>query len=119
MRITKSRLKEIILEELDEGSREDMMMPTVSQSDLKIADLEERVEQLEQIVGDIKMSSMSMSEGVLTENPIMAALGQMLKDPKVLAAIAEAVGPMLMKGLGNSSATGGGTTSALGAAAEE
>ena len=116
MRITKSRLKEIILEELDEGSREDMMMPAMSQSDLKIAELEERVERLEGMVGG------GLEEGVLTENPIMAALGQMLKDPKVLAAIAQAIGPMLMKGLGKggaSAAAPAGGASALGAAVEE
>jgi len=33
MKITKQRLREIIREELREGSREDMMMPAISQAD--------------------------------------------------------------------------------------
>ncbi len=56
MKISKEQLRKIITEELegvrsvDEGSREDMMMPSLSQADLKIAELEERLDALEQAV---------------------------------------------------------------------
>ena len=50
MKITKRDLKKIIKEELEEGSREQMMMPAVSQSDLKLLELEDRVARLEKMV---------------------------------------------------------------------
>ena len=118
MRIAKSRLKEIILEEIgsvDEGSREDSAHYAINpEGNLgRIVDLEKRLNKLEAQIAGI---GEPLEEGILTENPIMVALGQMLKDPKVLAAIAQTVGPMLMKGLGGS-AGGGGTAAALGAGA--
>lgn len=59
MKISKEQLRKIITEELegvrsvDEGSREDMMMPSLSQADLKIAELEERLDALEQAVATL------------------------------------------------------------------
>jgi hypothetical protein len=59
MKISKEQLRKIIAEELegvrnvDEGSREDMMMPSLSQADLKIAELEERLDALEQAVATL------------------------------------------------------------------
>tara|TARA_Y100000310_G_scaffold113771_1_gene112220 strand:- start:1118 stop:1522 length:405 start_codon:yes stop_codon:yes gene_type:complete len=109
MRIAKSRLKEIILEELgsvEEGYREDRTHYAFNtEGNLgRILDLEKRLESLEAQIAEI---GEPLEEGILTENPIVAALGQMLKDPKVLAAIAQIVIPMLMKGKGGG---GGGTT---------
>jgi hypothetical protein len=124
MRIAKSRLKEIILEEIgsvEEGYREERTHYAINpEGNLgRIVDLEKRLNRLEAQIAEI---GEPLEEGILTENPIVAALGQMLKDPKVLAAIAQAVGPMLMKGLGgegggDSGASGGGMAAALGAGA--
>jgi hypothetical protein len=121
MRIAKSRLKEIILEELgsvEEGYREDRTHHALNpEGNLgRILDLEKRLDSLE---AQISGTGEPLEEGILTENPIVAALGQMLKDPKILAAIAQAVGPLIMKGLGGDgsggSASGGGAAAALGA----
>ena len=119
MRIAKSRLKEIILEELgsvEEGYREDRTHYALNtEGNLgRILDLEKRLESLEAQIAEI---GGPLEEGILTENPIVAALGQMLKDPKVLAAIAQAVGPMIMKMLGGGGGSEGAATGALGAGA--
>ena len=96
MRITKSRLKEIILEELDEGSREDMMMPAISQSDLKIAELEERVERLEGMVGEGLQEGRPLHEAAMLAQLAPAIIGFVQKNPQLLKTLAAAIAPLIM-----------------------
>ena len=101
MRITKSRLKEIILEELDEGSREDMMMPAMSQSDLKIAELEERVERLEGMVGGGLEEGQPLHENVaMLAQLAPAIIGFVAKNPELLKTLAAGVAPLIMGMMG-------------------
>jgi hypothetical protein len=48
-----------------------------------------------------------IQEDLLNENPILLALGQVLKDPKVLQMIVTTIGPIVMQYLAKSGAGGG------------
>jgi hypothetical protein len=108
MRIAKSRLKEIILEEIEEADQE-------STSDLTLA---ERVLRLESALGNT-----ALDEGqLLAENPALLAslapqvINFVIKDPKIMQMLAGALMPLITKAISGAGAAAAG---ALGGAAEE
>ncbi len=79
MKITKQRLKEIIREELTaEGSREDMMMPVISQADMEAA-MATHDAGLGDLQSDEKFTGGSPEERLLTlikARELLAAMGK-------------------------------------------
>ena len=119
MRIAKSRLKEIILEELgsvDEGYREERTHYAINPDGNlnRILDLEKRLNSLEDQVAGI---GEPLQEELLNENPLAALAPKVIefvvKNPKILGMLAKALGPMLAKSMGGEDEKGGAAGGAM------
>ena len=119
MRIAKSRLKEIILEELgsvDEGYREERTHYAINPDGNlnRILDLEKRLNSLEDQVAGI---GEPLQEELLNENPLAALAPKVIefvvKNPKILEMLAKALGPMLAKSMGGEDEKGGAAGGAM------
>jgi len=119
MRIAKSRLKEIILEELgsvDEGYREERTHYAINPDGnlSRILDLEKRLNSLEEQVAGI---GEPLQEGLLNENMLASLAPKVIefvvKNPKIMQMLAKALGPMLAKTMGGGDEEGGAAGGAM------
>ncbi len=95
MEITKSRLRQIILEELGETNNDAPMMPALNPTDLKLAEMEERLESLEHRLSSL--GSLEESQA-LNENVAAGIVQAIVKDAKLQEVLVNAlIGPLTKK----------------------